>query len=98
MSLSLTTGSSLNVYASYSDEDTLNDEVFSDGNSTISNEYDNPKLFDSELDSQDNFTDQMQNTEIFTRSCGRYIWNKCRCSGDNGTDQQQGSTVTCKHK
>ena len=64
MSLSLTTGSSLNVYASYSDEDTLNDEVFSDGNSTISNEYDNPKLFDSELDSQDNFTDQMQNTEI----------------------------------
>ena len=41
MSLSLTTGSSLNVYASYSDEDTLNDEVFSDGNSTISNEYDN---------------------------------------------------------
>lgn len=45
MSLSLTTGSSLNVYASYSDEDTLNDEVFSDGNSTISNEYDNPKLF-----------------------------------------------------
>lgn len=67
MSLSLTTGSSLNVYASYSDEDTLNDEVFSDGNSTISNEYDNPKLFDSELDSQDNFTDQMQILKFYQK-------------------------------